>query len=245
MSARILPVSELLSELVTENTTEKTMLTLNPEHLIGESVKRYNAEDLDELVASIKEHGLITPIVVVQRGEKYEVIAGFRRWKAAIKAGLESIDVIVERSQSDNDRMRIAQLRTLEQSIWRMNDSGGEVLELIASYLEQPAERVFTQLDDIEHLFAMLSAENLNAEQKLQKKTLRERYSLYKRQINKQAKKQTKYLLDAGLSGLQIGFKFNGQWYSVAVGSNPPQCLKNVYQAWRIQLDDVLDPDQL
>jgi hypothetical protein len=243
MPLPVLKVSELISELVTENTTEITRLTLNPAELIGESVRTYSAEELDELVTSIKDVGLITAIVVVKRGEKYEVTAGFKRWKAAIKAGLTEIDVVVEQSPSEIDPVRLAKFRMLQESVWRMNDAVGEILFLIESYLDQPVAAVFTVLAEIEELFAMLSAEQLSAVQMLQKKTLRQCYSVYKRKLNQQAKKQTKYLLDIGLSGLQIGFKFDGQWY--AVDSNPPRNLTKVQQAWRIALDEVLDPDQL
>jgi hypothetical protein len=239
-----MPVPVLdVSELITESESKRTILTVDPTTLTGEPVRPCSAEELDELVDSIKAQGLLTPIVVVQRGEHYEVTAGFRRWQAAMKAGMTAIDVVVEQEPSEIDPVLWAKLRMLEESIWRMNDAGGEVLLLIASYLDQPVAKVFTQLDEIERLFAMLSAEKLNDEQKLHKKTLRQRYSVYKRQLNQQAKKQTKYLLDVGFSELQIGFKFDGQWY--AVDCNPPKHLKKVRQAWNVQLDEVLDPNHL
>lgn len=58
---------------------------------------RLNFEEkaLQELAASIKEHGIIQPIVVRRLGDKYEIIAGERRYKAATMAGLTEVPVII------------------------------------------------------------------------------------------------------------------------------------------------------
>lgn len=67
-------------------------ITPNPE----QPRKRYNREDIEDLAASIREHGLINPITV---DEKYRIIAGERRWQACQVAGLTEVPVIVrERS---------------------------------------------------------------------------------------------------------------------------------------------------
>ena len=55
----------------------------------------YSEESLAELSASIKEHGLIFPINVIKRKDKYEVVDGIRRWKATILAGFTEIPVYV------------------------------------------------------------------------------------------------------------------------------------------------------
>lgn len=53
-------------------------------------------EKLAELAASIKEHGLIQPLIVTQTGNGYTLIAGERRWRAAQLAGLEEVPVVVK-----------------------------------------------------------------------------------------------------------------------------------------------------
>jgi ParB family chromosome partitioning protein len=54
-------------------------------------------EALEELAASIREHGLIQPLIVTQQGpERYQIIAGERRWQAARLAGLATVPVIVK-----------------------------------------------------------------------------------------------------------------------------------------------------
>lgn len=229
-----------VSELLTERNTGSKILKVDPATLIGEPIRPYSDDELDELVQEIKTVGLIRPIIVVQHDEQYEVVTGFRRWKAALKAGLSEIDIVVE---TPIDQLAIARLRVYDNAMKQSGDIVGAVLSLLAMHLNQPEPTVFTQLNDIEQLFVMLTHEELNTEEQLHQRMLRQYYTGFKRQLNKQAKKQTKYLLDDSLDGLQIGFKFAGQWY--AVHSNPPQHLKNVRKAWRIQLAEVLDPDQL
>jgi ParB family chromosome partitioning protein len=69
---------------------------------------------LDELVASIKEHGIIQPLIVRKRGDQYEIIAGERRWRAAQKAGLLEAPVIA-REASDQDVLELALIENLQR----------------------------------------------------------------------------------------------------------------------------------
>ncbi|MDD2364659.1 MAG: ParB/RepB/Spo0J family partition protein [Desulfuromonadaceae bacterium] len=63
--------------------------------------KHFSAEKLDELAASIREKGIIQPIVVTKKDDGYEIIAGERRWRAAQKAGLYEIPVVIREASSD------------------------------------------------------------------------------------------------------------------------------------------------
>ena len=58
--------------------------------------KIFDEEAIEELSNSIKEYGVIQPIVVAKKENYYEIIAGERRWRASKKAGLETIPVIVK-----------------------------------------------------------------------------------------------------------------------------------------------------
>jgi len=51
---------------------------------------------LEELAASIREHGIIQPIVVTQVGNRYQIVAGERRWRASQRAGLTEVPVFVK-----------------------------------------------------------------------------------------------------------------------------------------------------
>lgn len=68
---------------------------------------------LDELAQSIKEHGIIQPIVVQRVGDLYRIIAGERRWRAAQRAGLLKVPVVVRDVPIDDDR-QLLQLALIE-----------------------------------------------------------------------------------------------------------------------------------
>ena len=74
----------------------------------------FNEEDLKELAASIKEHGVIQPIIVRQVGDKYEIIAGERRYKASQLAGKSTIPCMV-RELDDVKSSKIALLENLQR----------------------------------------------------------------------------------------------------------------------------------
>ena len=57
--------------------------------------RKFNEDALQELSDSIKLHGLIEPIIVQDRGDHYEIVAGERRWRAAKLAGLKKVPVFV------------------------------------------------------------------------------------------------------------------------------------------------------
>ncbi len=63
--------------------------------------KMFNEETLNELAASIKEHGILQPILVRPREDKYEIIAGERRYRAAKIANLEMLPVIIKQIDDD------------------------------------------------------------------------------------------------------------------------------------------------
>lgn len=63
--------------------------------------KTFNDEKMAELVASIREKGVIQPLVVRRAEEHYQIIAGERRWRAAQKAGLREIPVVIQDVSED------------------------------------------------------------------------------------------------------------------------------------------------
>ena len=74
----------------------------------------FRDEHLEELVSSIKEHGIIQPLIVRKRGEHFEIIAGERRWRAAKIAGLLEAPVIA-REASDQDVLELALIENLQR----------------------------------------------------------------------------------------------------------------------------------
>src|SRR4030095_724668 len=68
-----------------------------------------------ELADSIHEQGIVQPIVVVSRGEKYEIVAGERRWRAARLAGLTKVPVTVRDKSSDRDLLEAALVENVQR----------------------------------------------------------------------------------------------------------------------------------
>ena len=100
----------------------------------------FAAGTLEELAASIKEQGIVQPIVVVARGEKYEIVAGERRWRAAAQAGLDRVPVVVRERGSDKEMLEVALVENLQRE--DLNP-----LEAAAAYARLKEEFHLTQED--------------------------------------------------------------------------------------------------
>ncbi|MFQ5929601.1 MAG: ParB/RepB/Spo0J family partition protein, partial [Acidobacteriota bacterium] len=75
---------------------------------------KFEVQKLEELAASIKEKGVLQPIVVRQSENGYEIVAGERRWRAAQKAGLDRIPAIVQ-DVSDQRMLEIALVENIQR----------------------------------------------------------------------------------------------------------------------------------
>lgn len=76
--------------------------------------KDFDESKLDELAASMKQHGVLQPVILRKKGSVYELVAGERRWRAAAKAGIERIPAIVK-ELSDAEVMEIALIENLQR----------------------------------------------------------------------------------------------------------------------------------
>ncbi len=77
--------------------------------------KVFKAEDLQELVHSVKERGILQPIVVRKKGDLWEIIAGERRYRAAQKLGMLTVPVI-EVQASDVESLELALIENLQRA---------------------------------------------------------------------------------------------------------------------------------
>src|SRR6266516_6080587 len=77
--------------------------------------KDFAREALQELIDSIRQHGIIQPLIVRQVGTRFELIAGERRWRAAQEIGLTEAPVII-RSASDLEVLELSLIENLQRA---------------------------------------------------------------------------------------------------------------------------------
>ena len=76
--------------------------------------KYFDDEKLEELSESIKTYGILQPILVQKKDGYYEIIAGERRWRAALKAGLKEIPVII-REYTDKEILELSLIENIQR----------------------------------------------------------------------------------------------------------------------------------
>lgn len=76
--------------------------------------KHFNEDELQELADNIKQHGILNPIIVQDRKDHYEIVAGERRWRAAQIAGLKEVPVII-RHYTEQEIAEIALIDNIQR----------------------------------------------------------------------------------------------------------------------------------
>ena len=84
---------------------------------INQPRKNFDDAKIGELADSIKEHGVIQPIIVTKKDNYYQIIAGERRWRASKKAGLKTIPAIV-RSYDDKKTREVSLIENLQRHFY-------------------------------------------------------------------------------------------------------------------------------
>jgi ParB family chromosome partitioning protein len=78
--------------------------------------RTFNDASIEELSRSVKEHGIIQPLVVTKTGDnKYRLIAGERRFRAAQKAGLSIVPVVIKETMTDSDTLQVALIENIQR----------------------------------------------------------------------------------------------------------------------------------
>jgi len=101
-------------------------------------------DSLAELVASIREHGVIQPLVVTQIGDEYQLIAGERRWRAAQLAGLTTVPAIVKET-TPQQMLELALVENVQRADLNALEEAGAYRQLMDEFgltQEEVAERV-------------------------------------------------------------------------------------------------------
>lgn len=94
--------------------------------------RKFDQAQLDALASSVKEHGVVQPIVVSKEGDKYKIVAGERRWRASKLAGLDKIPAIV-RSIDAQKRLEIS----LIENVQREDLNAIEIATVYAKFRDQ------------------------------------------------------------------------------------------------------------
>ena len=112
------PVKKETEPVIIEKIVEKkgveTLKITEVEPNREQTRKNFNEDALLELSDSIKQYGVIQPLIVQKKGDHYEIIAGERRWRAAKMAGIKEIPVIIK-DYSDQQVMEISLIENIQR----------------------------------------------------------------------------------------------------------------------------------
>ena len=109
-----------LGALITENTTydeKNSVIEVDINKIepgVGQPRKNFDREKIEALAESIKEHGIIQPLIVTKENDLYYIIAGERRWRAARVAGIKKVPVI-EREASTKEVVELALIENIQR----------------------------------------------------------------------------------------------------------------------------------
>jgi len=104
----------LISNEKTEDSGIKELKINEIEPNINQPRKRFDDEKLQQLAESIKQHGIVQPIIVSNEDNTYRIVAGERRWRAARLAGITTVPVIIK-NVSKREEMELALIENLQR----------------------------------------------------------------------------------------------------------------------------------
>ncbi len=104
----------LITSAETDDTGVKELRITDIEPNSSQPRKYFNDEKLSQLAESIKQHGVVQPLIVQREGDTYKIVAGERRWRASRLAGLQTVPAIV-RDLSNKQVMEIALIENLQR----------------------------------------------------------------------------------------------------------------------------------
>lgn len=103
-------VVEEVAETSTVNSVRISMVDPNP----NQPRKGFSEESMQELASSIKEQGILQPILVEKTGNRYTIVAGERRFRAAKEAGMQEIPVIIK-TLSEEQKLEVALIENIQR----------------------------------------------------------------------------------------------------------------------------------
>lgn len=137
-------VVEKVVEKIVEKPSEIRLKVNEIEPNRDQPRKKFEEESLQELADSIKQFGVLQPLIVQERKDYYEIIAGERRWRAAKLAGLKEVPVII-RKMSDQEIVEISLIENIQRENLNPMEEAAAYRRLITEFhlkQEEIAERV-------------------------------------------------------------------------------------------------------
>ncbi|MFA5421121.1 MAG: ParB/RepB/Spo0J family partition protein [Patescibacteria group bacterium] len=175
-----------------EVSSENKIIMISPNDIVANPYqprKHFDPIALNDLIESIKEHGIIQPLVVSKKGNKYELIAGERRFRSSVELNLDKVPVIV-REVSDQKKLEIALIENLQRENLDPIESAIAYNQLVNEFnltQEELAKKVGKSRSSVANILRFL---NLPEEIKeaLSKKQITEAHAKYLLGLNGEVK---------------------------------------------------------
>ncbi|QFS52575.1 ParB/RepB/Spo0J family partition protein [Nostoc sphaeroides] len=137
-------------------------VTIEKIQLSVQQPRRYfDPKKLEQLVQSVKEHGILEPLLVrYLSNDKYELVAGERRYRAASLAGLTEVPVIA-RSLNDQEALQLSLVENLQRDDLNPIEETEGILELIALQLDKKVPEVISLLYKMQNILAGKVTDNV------------------------------------------------------------------------------------
>ena len=174
-------------EIVTENKNDIRQIKLeeirsNPH----QPRKTFNEDSLQELATSIKEFGIVEPVIVKKSIKGYELVAGERRCKAAKIAGLTEVPAIVK-DFTDEEMMEIALIENIQREDLNPIDEAKSVLSKLEdlNQIEELAKKVIKEKLNVRELEKLVNNKDVIKRVPIYKNTPYDnKYNIYERVIS-------------------------------------------------------------
>ncbi len=124
--------------------------------------KYFDEDKLHELAESIKQHGIVEPLVVVKRDKYYEIVAGERRWRAAMIAGLSEVPIVVQ-DYTEQQIVEIAIIENIQREDLNPIEEAKAYQQLIDGYnlkQDEVAEKVSKSRSTITNSLRLLKLDD-------------------------------------------------------------------------------------
>ena len=126
-------VSNIIEEKVQDGEVVQKLKIIDVEPNREQPRRNFDEEALEELSNSIKEYGVIQPIIVTKEDNYYKIVAGERRWRASKKAGLDEIPAIV-RDYDKQKNSEIALIENIQREDLNPIEKATAIRELLDTY---------------------------------------------------------------------------------------------------------------